>query len=129
MAALIQHHPMNDAQATTWNGVPLRITCRLVPRWAFTTASIDVYLDDRPTLRTGGVFKIVGSQVEQFEFAGERHELSVSWGKASPRHFPVTVSVDGIALANRKVPIENWYMGYWPWLLLAAAVAWATSRH
>ena len=36
---------------------------------------------------------------------------------------------DGVVVATREVPIENWYLAYWPWLLLAAALAWITLRH
>jgi hypothetical protein len=44
----------------SWNGSRVGIAARLVPRFAWQTASIELAIGDQVVLRTGGVFKVVG---------------------------------------------------------------------
>jgi hypothetical protein len=104
--------------------MPVRMTARLVPRFAWTTASIDVSVDGADVLRTKGVFKAVGRHGETFQMTGAEHKAVVSWGKASIRSFPVNLSIDGVAVMESRVRVENWMLGLWPWALALVVAAW-----
>jgi hypothetical protein len=106
-----------------WNGEQLTITAHLVPRYAFMTASIDVSLADKPVLKTGGVLKLEGGQVANFERNRQAHLVEASWGKATLKYFPVKVVVDGQLLVEAPVKISNWWLVYWPWLILFGVLA------
>ncbi len=88
------------------------------------TASIDVSLEGKPILKTGGVLKLVGGQVANFEHKGQAHSVEASWGKAALKYFPVKVVVDGQLVAEAPVKISNWWLVYWPWLILFGVLAW-----
>jgi hypothetical protein len=107
-----------------WKGEQVTITARLVPRYAFMTASIDVSLGGKPILKTDGVLKLVGGQVANFERNGRAHSVEASWGKAALKYFPVKVIVDGQLLVEAPVKISNWWLVYWPWLILLGVLAW-----
>ena len=113
-----------DRVRVNWNGSPVEITARLLPRKAFFAASIDVHVAGETRLRTGGVFKLTGEHEEEFNSAGHKHNMTLSWGKAAPRSFPVTLKINGSVIAEQSVPISNWYFAYWPWLLLALLLGW-----
>ena len=107
-----------------WNGEQLIVTAHLVPRYAFMTASIDISLEGTPILKTGGVLKFVGGHVAGFERNGRLHSVEASWGKAAPTYFPVKVAVDGQLVMEAPVRISNWWLVYWPWLILLGVLAW-----
>ena len=100
------------------------ITARLVPRYAWHSASIDVAVSDRIVLRTGGVLKLVGTHVEMFAIDGVEHGVEVTWGKASLRSFPFSLNIDGLPVVASRVPIANWWLALWPWALFVGFVAW-----
>jgi len=107
-----------------WKNANVTLAARLVPRFAFMTASIAVFLDDRSILETGGVLKLVGSQIQNFEHDGQLHSVELSWGTAKLRSFPVTLAIDGESILETSVEMSNWWLAYWPWLALLGVVAW-----
>ena len=50
-----------------WNGLRVAVSARLVPRFAWQTASIDLVIGEQLVMRTGGVFKFVGQVVGSFD--------------------------------------------------------------
>jgi hypothetical protein len=117
---------MTDAHRSviSWEDIPLVLSARVVPRWAFLTASIVVTLGGRSILETGGVFKVVGSKVQVFEHQGERHQARLSWGMLRLRSFPVTLTIDELPITETSVQMSNWWLAYWPWLVLLGVIAW-----
>jgi hypothetical protein len=65
-----------------WQGQPVSVSCRMVSRYGWTSASIDVAVGDQVVLRTGGVAKLTGEHTEQFEVRGTRHVAGLRWGRA-----------------------------------------------
>jgi len=110
-----------------WRGTPVSITARLVPRYVWQSTSIDVAVDGRVVLRTGGVFKFVGKHAETFESDGIEHIVEVSWGKAVLRSFPFSLSIDGMVVVESRVPVANWWLALWPWALFVGFIAWRAS--
>jgi len=112
--------------STTWNGVPIKVTSRIVSRYAWTTASIDVCVNESTVLRTAGVMKIYGDTVATFEHQGISHTAVLSWGKGALRSFPFRLEIDGILVADSRVPVQNWWTTFWP---LTATLLLATVWH
>jgi hypothetical protein len=109
---------------TNWRGLPVSIAAKLVPRYAWQSASIDVAVDGRFVLKTGGVLKLVGKHTETFASDGIEHSVEVTWGNAALRSFPFSLSIDGVPVLESRVPISNWWLVLWPWALFVAFVAW-----
>jgi len=94
-----------------WSGSDVEVKAEFVPRYCWTTVSIDVYLDGLCILRTGGVPRIKGSQTETFRHKTENHVLELSW--RSPllgTSFPYQLLIDGIPIIAAKVSPRNWLM-------------------
>ena len=109
-----------------WRGLTVVITCRLVSRYLWTTASIDVWLDGNRILRTGGVLKRRGSSTETFHLGNTQHEATVSWGAGRFLSFPCTLTIDGIVVAESPVFIENGWLLLTP---LGLAIGVVLARH
>jgi hypothetical protein len=97
---------------THWHGSTIEVTARLIPRYLWTTASIDVFLDGRCILRTGGQMKTIGSSSAEFHHDGAVHIVELSWDRVQPqgltRHsFPYQLSIDGAKLAASEVAVDN----------------------
>lgn len=105
----------------------MSITARLVPRYAWQSASIDVVVGDRIALRTGGVLKLVGKHAVTFASEGIEHRVEVTWGKAALRSIPFNLSIDGYPVVESRVPIANWWFALWPWALFIGFIAWRFS--
>jgi hypothetical protein len=69
----------------SWNGQAVMISCAMVSRYAWTTASIDVSLGSQVILRTGGQAKFTGSHTEPFQFNGSGHTAQLTWGVSGPQ--------------------------------------------
>ena len=109
-------------------GKPVSITARLVPRFAWQTASIDIAVSDRNVLRTGGVRTIVGKHTETFASDGIEHCVEVKWSKGSLRSFPFSLCIDGLPVVESRVPIANWWLSLWPWALFWALLVGFNAR-
>lgn len=108
----------------SWNGADVAITARTIPRWAWNTASIDVAVNGRNILRTGGVFRFTGKHIEHFDFRGSSHVCEIAWGMASLRYFPFSLNIDGLPILKSRVPIQNWWYALWPWVVVVAFLVW-----
>ncbi len=89
-----------------------------VPRFVWTTASIDVYLGDECVLRTGGQFKLTGSHSAAFTDGGTEHRMELTWGGSGGFRFPYQLRIDGVLVADAHVAVENWGMIFIPALII-----------
>ena len=90
-----------------WHGSEVLVKARLVPRYGWTTASIDVFLDGRCIVRTGGQTKVTGSSWAVFDHDGSRHFVELSWGMARGLEFPYVLRINDAKVALSEVPVEN----------------------
>jgi hypothetical protein len=98
-----------------WNDCDLEVRAKAVPRYFWTTASIDVYLDDLCILRTGGVLAVKGAQTTTFRQKTETHVLKLSW--RSPQKgfsLPYELSIDERPVATAAVLPTNWPLYFMP---------------
>ena len=102
---------MNTTEGIKWQGRAVKVTAHLVPRYCWTTASIDVYLDDECILRSGGQMKIVSSYPQVFTHAGAQHTAELSWGVGMFWSFPYTLRIDGAPITQGRVRVRNWPIG------------------
>jgi hypothetical protein len=102
--------PETTASAVNWQGGTIEVQARLVPRWLWCTASIEVLLDGRCILETGGSLKATGSREVTFARAGSRHTAKLSWGWGFLRSFPYKLRLDGAAVSEARVRVRNWPM-------------------
>ena len=107
-----------------WNGLPVAVSARLVPRFAWQTASIELVIGEQVVMRTGGVFKFVGQVAGSFEARGGSHQATLEWGRGTLRSFPYKLAVDGVPLRRGRVNVDNWWVGLWPWLLVGIVALW-----
>jgi hypothetical protein len=91
-----------------WHGSFLEVSARVVPRYLWTTVSIDVSLDGEPVLCTGGQASALGASRVTFLHNETSHEAELSWGKFSQGAFPFILRVDGEVVLASEVPVENW---------------------
>jgi hypothetical protein len=104
----------------SWQGRTVRVQARYVPRFLWTTASIDVFLGDQCILRTGGQLKLTGSYATSFRDGGSEHQVELSWGHSSNFHFPYQLRIDGAIVDDSQVHVENWYMIGIPSIIIVA---------
>jgi hypothetical protein len=84
-----------------WQGSAVDVQARLVPRYLWNTASVDVFLDGQRILRTGGQFKFTGSYSTTFTRAGSTHKAELSWGLCGLSFsFPYRLQIDGAPVAD-----------------------------
>jgi hypothetical protein len=110
-----------------WRGRSVEVTGRLIPRFLWMTASIDVYIDSECVLQTGGQLMVVGGSTAQFYNSGSTHEIALEWGYPGISGFPIWINIDGEFIAESRVTIDNWPLSFWPVLVVvavAAAVLW-----
>jgi hypothetical protein len=103
--------------SVAWNGVAVMVTSRLVSRYFWTTASIDVWLDGNRVLSSGGVLRVTGNHTESFRFGDATHQAKLTWGAGWLRSFPFKLEVDGTLVAESRVVTENWWLVFWPLFL------------
>jgi hypothetical protein len=93
----------------TWQGCLVDVQAGLVARYLWHTASIDVTLDGRPILQTGGQLKVNGSHSTTFVHAGSTHTVQLSWGiSVLGISFPYQLRIDGVPLVASRVKVRNW---------------------
>ena len=103
-----------------WNNKPLKVTANFIPRFFYTTASIDVHVDGRCVLKTDGPFQRTGTNIARFCEDGF-HTVKLEWGKADWRFFPYRLWIDGQMVAESKVYIQNWPLLMVPYFLFTLA--------
>jgi len=115
--------------SASWQGQPVAVSCRMVCRYGWTSASIDVAVGDQVVLRTGGVAKLTGEHTEQFEVRGMRHVAGLKWGRAWWHAFPFALKIDDVAVIESRVRIGNWWLAWWPfYLTLGVGILWLIFR-
>ena len=110
------------SELVTWQGSKVDVEARLIPRFLWTTASIDVFLDGECILRTGGQLKATGSQVVSFAHAGSVHAAELSWGMGVLWSFPYQLRLDGSLVSQSQVRVRNWPLGILLLLIATAAL-------
>ena len=106
----------------SWRDKTVRVQARLVPRFIWTTASIEVFLDEQRILCTGGQFKFTGSHSATFADGGSEHQAVLSWGQVRRHRFPYQLKIDGTSIDAAHVDVVNWRMGYIPTFLIVASL-------
>ena len=119
---------MDEVPTTTWSGVPVTVTARVVPRYAWQTTSIDVAVNGRTVLQTGGVLKVVGVHTESVEVAGAQHRIELSWEKFADGAFPFSLRIDGAVVLESRVRPTNAWVALWPYVLLAVLIGVTLAR-
>ena len=104
----------------SWRDKEVRVQARLLPRFLWTTASIDVFLGERCILRTGGQLKLKGSHGASFSNGDSEHQAELSWGYARQHAFPYRLSIDGTPVSESQVFVRNWSMGFIPVIIIGA---------
>jgi hypothetical protein len=107
---------------TIWQDSDFKVTAVVVPRYFWTTASIDVFLADECLLRTGGVFRLTGTNRTDFVYNGEPHFLVLSWQVGRGIDLLYQLSIDGKEIADSKIRLRNWPFLFLPIAALGAGV-------
>jgi hypothetical protein len=94
-----------------WHDSVVCVQSRQVPRYLWTTASIDVYLDEQCILQTGGKLNPTGSCSSTFNHDGAAHTVELSWGVGLWYSFPYELRINGFSIITSRVRANNWYMG------------------
>lgn len=105
-----------------WKDSRVNVQARLVPRFLWTTATIDVLLAGQSILRTGGQMKATGSHSATFIHSGSTHTAELSWGYGILCSFPYKLRIDGNPISEARVYVWNWPLGL-IWVVLLAAVS------
>lgn len=92
-----------------WMGKQVKVRARSVPRYLWTTSSIDVYLDNDCILRTGGQLKLTGGYSTTFTDDKGPHQVDLRWGLSRWWRFPYELRIDGVLVEQSLVQVENWY--------------------
>ncbi|HXR46879.1 MAG TPA: zinc ribbon domain-containing protein [Candidatus Limnocylindrales bacterium] len=94
----------------TWRGKKVAVRANLVPRFLFSSASIDVYLDGECVFRTGGKIQSIGSHSAVVRIGGSEHQVEVTWQRSRKFCFPYQLKIDGELVADSQVPVENQHL-------------------
>jgi hypothetical protein len=110
-----------------WEGSTVEVRARVVPRYFWTTASIDVFLDGRCILQTGGQKRATGESFAEFEHGGRMHTAELFWGVARMEltrgiMFPYQLLIDEAKVVASEVRVENPASMFPPILILASPV-------
>ena len=111
-------------EAIKWQNTTVEVQARLIPRFLWTTASIDVFLDGQCILRTGGQMKCTGLYSTGFTHSGFKHTAALSWGYGFLFSFPYKLQIDGAPITEARVHVRNWPLGL-IWGVLAAGLFYA----
>lgn len=106
---------MNKATLVRWDGSDLDIEAEYVPRYLYTTASINIY--NRCILRTGGVWRFRGTKSAEFTHNGKTGHAELSW-RSGRSEFWCKLTIDDQAVLTGVVTPRNFLA-----LLIPAAVA------
>ena len=91
----------------TWRGKTVKVRAHLVPRFLFSSASIDVYLNGECVFRTGGKINPTGSHSAAVRIGGSEHQIEVAWGRSRNFCFPYQLRIDGELVTESQVQVEN----------------------
>jgi hypothetical protein len=108
------------SEVIKWQDSTVDVQARLVPRFLWSTASIDVFLGEQCILRTGGKLKATGSHSATFTYSGSTHTAELSWGVGFLLWFPYKLRIDGTPVSAARVYVQNWPLGLVVAILIAA---------
>jgi hypothetical protein len=115
---------MDVANRTRWQNCDLGVRAECVARYFWTTVSIDVHLAGLCILRTAGVLKLAGSQINNFKHNDEVHEVKLSWkSRMRGMYFPYQLFIDGEAIISSRVYPYNWPLVLIPIITIPLALA------
>jgi len=106
-----------------WQGRAVLVRANYIPRFVWTTASIDVFLDGRCVFRTGGQLKAIGSHTATFNDGGSEHRIELKWGRSRDFCFPYQLRIDGVLVGESQVRVENQHMILIPALIIIGLMA------
>ena len=113
----------NPDRMVSWHGKAVSVRARYIPRFLWTTASIDVFLDGRCVFRTGGQLKSTGSHSASFNDGGSEHQMELAWGRSREFRFPYQLRIDGVLVGESQVRVENQHLVLIPALIIVALMA------
>lgn len=113
-----QTHIKNSAKASPWEGGNIEVRARLVPKFLWTTGSIDVFLNGVRIVSSGGKFKISTTTRAEFNHHGSQHTVELQARSARVGTFPYKLLIDGVLIADSEVFIDNPRILLLPWILL-----------
>jgi hypothetical protein len=106
----------------SWRGKAVQVRAISVPRYLWTSASIDVYLDGERVFRTGGKINPTGGHAETVRIGGAEHRMEVTWGLSRGFKFPYQLKIDGELVVNSVVKVENGAMIFIPSTLIVLVI-------
>ena len=109
-------------EVVKWQGSTVEVEAPLIRRLLWTTTSINVILDGKPILRTGGQLKFVGSQSAVFTHSGLEHTAKLNWGMSGLCSFPYQLRIDEVLVSTARVHIRNWPIAGIPLVVMAGLV-------
>ena len=110
------------SEAIQWKSNVIDVQARLVPRFLWTTASIDVFLNGQSILKTGGQMKLTGSFSTAFSHSEATHKAELSWGVGGLFSFPYKLRIDDNLISDSRVRVRNWPLGFALWIGIAGVV-------
>ena len=110
------------SEGIRWQSNAIDVQARLVPRFLWTAASIDVLLNGRCILKTGGQMKLIGSCSTAFSHSEATHKAELSWGVGGLFSFPYKLRIDDILISDSRVRVRNWPLGLTIWIGVAGVV-------
>jgi len=111
------------SEIITWQDKPVEVQARMVPRYLWSTASIEVFLDGQLILSTGGQIKFTGSQSTRFNYSGASHTAELNWGGSGfGFSFPYRLVIDGVPVSAARVRVRNWPIGVIAAIAIAAVL-------
>lgn len=101
--------------STEWNGHCIRVQSALVPRYFWTSASVDAYVDQSCVIKTGGVFRFSGIETGDLNDRGKNHVMQMAWNVGG-RDLAVRyeLAIDGHVLLKSRVFPRNWPLLIFP---------------
>ena len=119
---------MNRTAVGESRGKNIEVAARLIPKFLWLTASVDVFVNSACVLQTGGKMKMTGSSSARFDDSGGAHDVELKWGWARLRWFPIKILIDGEMVAQSRAFVENWPLAHWPTAVVVVALAWLFWR-
>jgi hypothetical protein len=111
------------SEVIKWQNSAVDVQARLIPRFLWSTASIDVSLDGQRILSTGGQMKFTGSHSTTFTHSGSMHTAELSWGTSGLSFsFPYQLRIDDVHVSASRVRIKNWPIVLIPAILIAGVL-------
>jgi hypothetical protein len=98
------------------------VKAHILAKHLWTSASIDVYLDELCISKTGGQWRLRGVQRSEFYLNDETHTAELSWLPRRGLYFPYQLSIDGHKISDSKVYIYNWPAAFLSPLILIASL-------